>query len=265
MMRARLQHFLQTKSWERFIVSLIAINAVILGLETDSRLMSEIGPVLIALDTAILGVFVVEIAARLFAFGTRFFRDPWSLFDLFVVGVALLPATGPLTVLRALRILRVLRLISVVPSLRRVVGGLISALPGMGSIVALLALTFYVFAVMATKLYGATFPDWFGSLGASVYTLFQVMTLESWSMGIVRPVMEVHPMAWLFFVPFILSTTYAVLNLFVGVIVSAMQGEHQAEIDAEHEKRHDENTEILAEIRALKAEIAAIRTTLQAK
>jgi hypothetical protein len=120
-----------------------------------------------------------------------------------VVGVALLPATGNLSVLRALRILRVLRIIGMVPSLKRVVGGLVAALPGMGSIMLLLTLVFYVFSVMATKLYGESFPEWFGSIPASAYSLFQIMTLESWSMGIVRPVMEVHPMAWTFFIPFI--------------------------------------------------------------
>ena len=260
-MRARLTTILLSNRWERFIVSLIIVNAVILGLETDASIMASFGHILLALDTLILGLFVIEIALRITAFGWRFFTQPWSLFDFFVVAIALVPATGPLTVLRALRILRVLRLVSVVPSLRRVVGGLVAALPGMGSIIGLLLLTFYIFAVMATKLYGATFPEWFGTLGASFYTLFQVMTLESWSMGIVRPVMEAHPAAWLFFVPFILCTTYAVLNLFIGVIVSAMQDEQLANAEAEQSHRHDENLEILAELRAMRAEIAELRAS----
>ena len=258
-MRARLTTILLSDRWERFIVFLIMVNAVILGLETDAGIMADFGHVLVALDTVILGLFVIEIALRIYAFGWRFFTQPWSLFDFFVVGIALLPATGPLTVLRALRILRVLRLISVVPSLRRVVGGLVAALPGMGSIIGLLLLTFYIFAVMATKLYGATFPDWFGTLGASFYTLFQVMTLESWSMGIVRPVMEAHPSAWLFFVPFILCTTYAVLNLFIGVIVSAMQDEQLANAEAEQSNRHEENLEILAEVKAMRVELTELK------
>ncbi|HEX2019925.1 MAG TPA: ion transporter [Aurantimonas sp.] len=261
-MRAHLRNLLGTRRWEYFIVAVILLNAVTLGLETDPWVMSVAGPFLLALDSLILGIFVVEITLRIYAFGWRFFRDPWSLFDFFVVGISLLPATGPLTVLRALRILRVLRLISVIPSLRRVIGGLIAALPGMGSIIVLLLLVFYVFAVMATKLYGATFPDWFGSIGASIYTLFQVMTLESWSMGIVRPVMEAYPLAWLFFVPFILSTTYAVLNLFIGVIVSAMQDEHLAVSDADREQVHEENVQILRELKALRMEMAALQSRL---
>ncbi|ESR22859.1 ion transporter [Lutibaculum baratangense] len=258
-MRNALASFLRSRRWEYFIIGVIVLNAIVLGLETSGAAMAAVGPLLIGIDRAILGIFVVEIALRIFAFGPRFFRDPWSLFDFTIVAISLLPATGPLQVLRALRILRVLRLISVVPSLRRVIGGLVAALPGMGSIVILLGLVFYVFAVMATKLYGETFPDWFGSIGASIYTLFQVMTLESWSMGIVRPVMEAYPQAWLFFVPFILCTTYAVLNLFIGVIVSAMQEEHQAFAEAEQEMVHAENAMLLEELRALRHEVAELR------
>jgi voltage-gated sodium channel len=188
-----------------------------------------------------------------------FFRDPWRIFDLVVVGVALVPAGGNLSVLRALRILRVLRLVSVIPSLRRVVTGFIAALPGMGSIILLMGLVYYVFSVMATKLFASAFPDWFGTIGKSAYSLFQVMTLESWSMGIVRPVMEVYPYAWLFFIPFIICTTFTVLNLFIGIIVSAMQAEHDEEATAERSALHDEQETILEEIRSLRDEIRRLR------
>lgn len=257
-MRRFLADILTSKRWEHFIIAVILINSVTLGLETDSRIMAAVGPLLHALDSLILSIFIAEIVARLIAFRWRFFQDPWSIFDFAIVAIALFPATGPFQVLRALRVLRVLRLISVVPSLRRVVGGLIAALPGMASIVVLAFLLFYVAAVMTTNLYGQSFPQWFGSLGASLYSLFQVMTLESWSMGIVRPVMEVHPTAWLFFVPFILVSTYAVLNLFIGVIVSAMQGESEAEAQADQKSLQGHNAEVLAELRALRAEIAAL-------
>ena len=174
---------------------------------------------------------------------------------------AWLPATNGLSILRALRILRVLRLLSVVPQMRKVVGALFSALPGMGAVVAVLMLVFYVAAVMATKLYGAAFPQWFGSIGESMYTLFQIMTLESWSMGIVRPVMEEHPLSWLFFVPFVVITSFAVLNLFIALIVNSMQTLHeqdrqeavQAELVA-----HDEREELLEEIRSLRREVHAL-------
>jgi voltage-gated sodium channel len=248
---------------ERAITALIILNAVILGLETSPRAMQAFGPALETLDEAILGVFVIEILARIVVFRLRFFRDPWSIFDFIVVGIALVPATEAFSVLRTLRVLRVLRLITAVPSLRRVVGGLIAALPGMGSIVLLLSILYYVFSVMATRLFGAAFPDWFGTIGASAYSLFQIMTLESWSMGIVRPVMEKFPYAWAFFVPYIVVTTFAVLNLFIGVVVNAMQSEHQKAVEeemaAERDMMHEETTSVLEEVRKVQADLAALR------
>ena len=166
---------------------------------------------------------------RLVVHRGAFFRDPWSLFDLAVVAIALVPASGPFAILRALRVLRVLRVLTLLPSMRRVVGGLLASIPGLSSIALVMAIIFYVSAVLATTLFGPQFDEWFGSVGRSLYTLFQVMTLESWSMGIARPVMAAYPMAWLFFVPFILIATFTMLNLFIGVIVSAIQGFHDAE------------------------------------
>jgi voltage-gated sodium channel len=192
------------------------------------------------LDRLCLGIFVAELLAKLFAYRLRFFRNGWNLFDFVIVGISLMPVGEGFTALRALRILRVLRVISVAPSLRRVVEGFVSALPGMGSVFLLMALLFYVGAVIATKLFASSFPDWFGTLGLSAYSLFQIMTLESWSMGIVRPVMEVYPYAWAFFVPFIMVTTFAVVNLLVGLIVNSMQDAHHADSDAQTDAYRDE-------------------------
>lgn len=207
----------------RFILGVIVFNAVILGLETSHTVMGTMGGLLKTLDTICLSIFVLEIILKLIAYRHRFFRNGWNLFDFVIVGIALLPSGGALSVLRALRILRVLRVISISPSLRTVVEGLVSALPGMGSVVVLMSIIFYVGAVIATKLFAGSHPEFFSSLGASAYSLFQIMTLESWSMGIVRPVMEIHPYAWAFFIPFILVTTFSVVNLLVGLIVNSMQ------------------------------------------
>ncbi|MCU0836885.1 MAG: ion transporter, partial [Chromatiaceae bacterium] len=217
--RERVGVWIESRPIQRILIALILINAVTLGLETSPTVMAQAGELLIAIDRAILAVFVVEIALKLYAQGLAFFRRGWNVFDFVVVGIALIPASGPLAVLRALRVLRVLRLISMVPQLRFVVEALLKAVPGISSIALLMLVLYYVFAVMATGLFGAQFPDWFGSVGASLYTLFQVMTLESWSMGIVRPVMEVYPYAWVFFIPFILLSTFTMLNLFIGIIV----------------------------------------------
>lgn len=256
---AFLKSLIESRRFEAVITALIVINAATLGLETSPAVVATMGGLLTAIDGIILAIFVIELAARIVVYRTAFFRDPWRIFDLLVVGVALIPATGSFSALRSLRILRVLRLISILPSLRRVVTGFITALPGMGSIILLLGLVFYVFAVMATKLYGESFPDRFGDIGASLYTLFQIMTLEGWSDGIVRPVMEVYPTAWLFFIPFIIATSFTVLNLFIGVIVSAMEEEAKTEADAEREAIQEDQDAILREIRALREEIRELK------
>jgi len=204
-----------------------------------------------AIDAIAIGIFVVEILLKLIVYRMRFFKNGWNIFDFVIVAVALLPTGGSLSVLRALRILRALRLISAMPKMRKVVQGLFAAIPSMGTVIILLGLVFYIAAVMATKLFGGAFPEWFGSIGSSLYSLFQIMTLESWSMGIVRPIMEVYPWAWAFFVPFVLVTSFVVLNLFIAIIVNAM---HE-EADEEQAAQRDE---ILAEIQALRQEMRAM-------
>lgn len=233
---------------QRSLIALILINAVILGLETSPSLMARWGGFLMTLDRAILAIFVVEIALRLAVHRLAFFRDPWSVFDFAVVAIALVPASGPLAVLRALRVLRVLRLITLVPSMKNVVGGLLSALPGLGSVTAIIGIIFYVSAVIATKLFAGDFPELFGDLGRTAFTLFQVMTLEGWAMEVVRPVMAVYPAAWVFFLIFILASTFTLLNLFIAVIVNAIQKEHDTPQDI-----------VIDEVRALRADIAALR------
>jgi len=247
-LRRQTASFLERPSVTNFILGVIIFNAVILGLETSGSVMARFGPLIYLLDALCLSIFVLELAAKLFAQGPRFFRGGWNIFDLVIVGLSLVPGNGGLSVLRALRILRVLRVISVVPSLRRVVEGFVTALPGMGSVFILMGIIFYIGAVMATKLFGASFPQWFGTLGLSGYTLFQIMTLESWSMGIVRPVMQVYPFAWLFFIPFIMVTTFAVVNLLVGLIVNSMQDAHAQEGNAATDAYRDD---VLAKLEAI--------------
>jgi voltage-gated sodium channel len=251
----RLESILKNPLTERLVITLIIINAITLGLETSPTAMANFGPLLLTIDRAILAVFVVELAARLAVYRLAFFKDGWNIFDFIVIVIALVPATGPLSVLRALRILRVLRLITVIPSLKRVVGAMISAIPGMGSIGLLLLMIYYVSAVMATKLFGATHPEQWGSLGASSYTLFQVMTFDDWSGGVVKPLLAQHPFAMLFFVPFILLSAFVALNLFIGVIVSAIENVKDEEAEAEGSS----NAAILAEVKALRAEIAELK------
>ncbi|MGY6633766.1 MAG: ion transporter [Alkalilacustris sp.] len=247
-LRDRIAAFLDTPMVRHGITAVILFNALILGMETSETIMAAIGPALILADRICLTIFVVEIALKLFAQRLAFWRSGWNLFDFIIVGIALIPGSGAFAVLRALRILRLLRVVSVTPSLRRVVEGFLKALPGMGSVFLLMSMIFYIGAVMATQLFQNSFPEWFGTLGASAYSLFQIMTLESWSMGIVRPVMEVYPLAWAFFVPFIMMTTFAVVNLLVGLIVNSMQDAHHEEDNIKTDAYRDE---VLARLEAI--------------
>ncbi|GGH28951.1 voltage-gated sodium channel [Cribrihabitans marinus] len=255
--RQKLGAIVDAPRFGNFITAVIVANAAILGMETSDSLMARFGALIHLLDRLCLGIFVVEIAMKMIARGGRFFTNGWSLFDFTIVAISLVPAGQGLSVLRALRILRILRVISVAPRLRRVVEGFITALPGMGSVFLLMSIIFYIGSVIATKLFGAAFPDWFGTLGLSAYSLFQIMTLESWSMGIVRPVMEVYPHAWVFFVPFILITTFAVVNLLVGLIVNSMQDAHHAEEGVRTDAYRDE---VLVRLEAIEARLAAQQT-----
>ena len=260
--RLGLRRLTDSPRFQNTIIALIAFNAITLGLETSEAVMARVGGFIVVIDRVLLSIFAFEIAARIIAHGGRFFRDPWSIFDFVVVGVAVVPATANFSVLRALRVLRVLRLASAVPRMRRVVEALLAALPGLGSVVAILGLIFYVAGVMATHIFGDEFPQWFGTLGRSIYSLFQIMTLESWSMGIVRPVMDVYPYAWAFFVTFILVSTFTMLNLFIAVVVNAMQSRYH-EVEAEQaQAAHNERAKLLDEIQALRTEVRELRGTL---
>ena len=245
------------------ITALILVNAITLGLETDQSITARYGGLLHWIDRIILVLFSIELLLKFYVYRFRFFRSGWNLFDLAIVAIAWAPTSGALTVLRALRILRVLRLISVVPQLRRVVSAIGHSIPGMVSVVGVLGLIFYVASVLATKLFG-TYPDpnmqeWFGSIGASAYTLFQIMTLESWSMGVVRPTMELFPWAWSFFIPFIIITSFAVLNFFIGIIVDSMQiAQKQEETISDEENKHI----TMREYKLLKEQLDLLTTKL---
>ena len=266
-MREILGSWIESKPVQGFIIFLIVINAIILGMETIPSIMSTHGALLHAVDAIILSVFVIEIAIKMVAFRFSFFKSAWNVFDFIVVGIALIPASGPLAVLRALRVLRVLRLISMLPQLRLVVEALLKAIPGISSVFALMIVLFYVFSVMSTTMFGSQFPEWFGDIGKSMYTLFQIMTLESWSMGIVRPVMDQYPYAWSFFIPFILIATFTMLNLFIGIIVNTIQTIHEQENEKELEAveavMHADTSQLSTQIQQLREDIATLRISLK--
>jgi voltage-gated sodium channel len=254
--RGRLDAWVESSRVQRAIIALVIVNAITLGLETlPDVMMTAAGFWLTAADRLMLGIFVAELSLKLLARGLRFFRSGWNVFDAVVIGIALVPAAGPLSVFRALRVLRILRLVSVIPRMRIVVEALARSVPGLGAIAMLLGIFFYVFAVVATKLFGDSHPQWFGSLWASTFSLFQIMTLEGWA-EIARDVMTQFAAAWLFFVTFILLATFTVLNLFIALIVKAME-------DPAVHVRADGGEPMMAgaaaELAALRAEIAGLR------
>ena len=257
--RSALARWVESPLVQRTVIAVIVFNAVVLGLDTDPATRGRFGGWLTVLDQLCLAVFCAELALKFTAYRLHFWRSGWNVFDFLVVAVALIPGAGPWAVLRSLRVLRVLRLLTSVPALRRVVAAFLHSIPGLGGVVAVMTIFFYTAAVLATRLFGASFDEWFGSIGSSLYSLFQIMTLESWSMGIVRPVMEVYPWAWAFFVPFIMVATFTILNLFIGIIVSTMQ-----ELALLPEPRQsDEEHEILAAIERMDADLQALRRHLE--
>lgn len=250
---------------QRFLILLIVVNAAIMGMETNPDVMALAGEQLLMLDHLILWIFIVELVLLIAARRLLFFKDAWCVFDLLVVLIALVPATGSLSVLRALRVLRILRLINKVESMRTVVGALLSSLPGLGSVFGLILIIFYVSAVIATNMFGESFPERFGSLSQSFYTLFQVMTLEGWSEEIARPVMEIFPSAWVFFVLFILTATFIVVNLFVAVIVDSINSVKFAQVAASKESKESAADGELQQLRQEMADMKALMEKINQK
>ncbi|XVS61358.1 ion transporter [Actinosynnema sp. CA-299493] len=249
-LRDRVRDVVDGRRLQRMVIAVIVVNAVTLGCETSTALVASYGTVFDVVDRTTLAIFVLELAARLYAHGPRFFRDPWNVFDFVVVGVSLLPAAGPLSVVRALRILRALRLVAMVPSMRRVVTALVKSVPGLLSLSGLLVLMLYVGSVVAINLFRASGDPRFGDLGATILTLFQLTTGDGWS-DVMRDLMATQPLAWIFFVIYLLVGTFTMLNLFIAVVCSAMESEGAPPPSAPDDR-------LLEEIKALREEVRAL-------
>lgn len=259
-------------AWFRNVVTgLIILNAVILGVLTVKSLPADLRHALRVIDVTITYLFAAEILLKLLVFRLDFFRSGWNWFDFIVVGISLVPGGDGLSVLRALRVMRVLRLLHIVPMMRRITEALLKALPGMGAILAVLGLLTYVWAVMATNMYGNTdnpeVIELFGDLPKSAFTLFQVMTMDGWRFEVVQKVIDDgHAYAWVFFLSFIFLASFAVLNLFIALIVDALQAgqealqEEQIEaLEEDAEEAHAEREEIIDLLQELRAEIAELK------
>ncbi|MEO9969319.1 MAG: ion transporter [Hyphomonadaceae bacterium] len=272
----KLQGFVSSRVFRFTIIFLIFINAVILGALTFMAPDTHWYDVLLTLDNGILFIFVCEMVIKLIAWRSKFFRNGWNIFDVIVIGICMVPATGAFAVLRSMRVLRVLRLLHFVPMLRRITEALFRALPGMTAIIAVMVLMIYVGAVIATNLFGNTDnPDvlaLFGNLYSSALSLFQVMTMDGWRFEVMQKVIDDgHPYAWVFFLVFIFLASFAILNLFIAVFVEALQAEHDSVQDDKIDELEDiaedgvvVRSQILKSLEDLQTEMAKMRAELEA-
>jgi voltage-gated sodium channel len=237
---SEVEKFLERPIMRTTITALIIANALVLGILTYRASFSPGAVALLEfLDNAITWFFVAEIVLKLYVYRWQFFRNNWNIFNFNVTNISLIPGASAFTVLRALRVLRVLRLLRFVPMMKRITEALLKSIPGMGAILAVIILVIYVGAVMATNMYGNTVNaevhDMFGALPDSALTLFQLMTMDGWSEILGAVTDDGHPYAWIFFIVFIFVGSFAILNLFIALVVEALTNEQKAALDEQME------------------------------
>lgn len=255
-----------SKIFKNTIVLIILINSIVLGLITSEAIYAKFGELLEFILSACVVIFTVEITLRIIAKGWRFFLNGWNIFDFLLITMALMPETGAAITFRVFRVLRALRMVSSMKKLRHIVSAILVSAPHVFWAAVLEMIIFYIFGIMGQNLFHEAFPQWFGTLGETVYTLFQVTTLESWSMGIARPVMKVYPWAWMYFVPFVMISSYIVLNVVVGVVVNATSDISEDDNISMRDKikaKKVTNTEISEQINELKEHILRLEAKLE--
>jgi len=264
-MISTIQKIINSKIFQNTIIVTILVNAAILGFQTSHTLTPGQHQLLDILDHICLVIFCVEIGLKFVVLGFGFFRNGWNVFDFLVVGIALVPGSGELSVLRSLRVLRLMRLATALPSMRRVVSGMFRAIPGAGSVAGVLLVMYYVAAIMSVNFFGEQTPERFGDLGSALFTLFKMMTLEGWP-DIADDVLEKQPNAWPFFVLFIIFTTFTTLNLLFGIIVGAMEEAKEEEAREAMAEKGVEVSEETNEVRlaVIETEVKQIRELLVA-
>lgn len=265
-MREKIAHFIRTPFFHHTILVVIIINAVVIGLKTSAGIEARFGDVMDFINLICLAIFIVESVLRIYVHRFKFFRRGWDMFDLLIVLLSLLPESHVISTFRFFRVFRVLRMITIIPKIQLITQVLLRTLSSVFSIGLLLMIVFYVYAVITTTLYGKDFPEWFGTIGDSFYTLFQIMTFESWSMSITRPIMELHPYAWVVFISFLIVATYIMLNIVIGIIVDSIGDIKAGKLQAEDDEDEDEVVLALStQIKELKQQLDEIQTLLKAK
>lgn len=262
------------KAFQSFILFIIIFNSVVMGIETITGLPDKVVLVLGLFNNICLWIFIIEMLLKFLAYGMDYFKDPWNWFDMVIIGTSLISALPFMAALRAFRVLRVLRslkalrsmrLVSSIHHLQIILVAIVRSVPSILWTGLLMILIYYIFALIGVNLFGEAFPDWFGTVGKAMYTLFQVMTLESWSMGISRPVMEVYSAAWLYFVPFVLISSFIVMNVVVGIVVNSISEVTAEDTKRVQEEESEENGEAETDeerIKALTKEVKEMREVL---
>lgn len=253
----KIRQLVESKWFQFSVLGIICLNAIVFGIQTSAWARVQCGKWLNVVDIVCLGVFTVELVLKIIVYNRRFCKDPWNVFDFIVVAVSFVPDCGMFSSIRLFRILRIFKLISGIRHMRIILGAIVKSVRGIMWTGSLLLLIYYVYGILGTHLFGVRFEDWFGSLGKSIYSLFQIMTLESWSMGIARPVIAVYPYAWIYFVSYILMSSFLVMNVVVGIVLNSISECCQAS-ESETKK-----SSLQEELSKLKEQIAAVEAALE--
>lgn len=263
--------------FEGIILFVIILNTVVLGFETSASMMSKYGGILLAIDDICLYIFIAELILKLVAYNKGFFKNGWNFFDFIVVALSLVSKLPYITILRVFRVFRIvktvravrvvktlkvarsLRLISGLNSLRTVFKAIFLSIPGIIWTVLLLLLIYYIYAIIGVELFRDVLPEKFGSIASTMFTLFQLMTFESWSESIARPIMQVYGFAWIYFISFILISAFTIMNVVVGIVVDSISTVARDD----RKERLIEKTESLGEeIIKLEDQLKKIKDTL---
>jgi len=233
-MRQFAKRIVGARWFEPLVIGLILLNGAIIGLETSKDIERQYGTLLHLGNNIILCVFIVEAALKITAVAPRlslYFGNGWNLFDFSIVVLSLLPATGEFAlVARLIRVLRVLRLVSTVPQLRLIVATLVRSIPSMGHVLMLLALLFYIYGITGFHLFHERDPEHWGTLGAALLSLFQLVTLDDW-FNLYAKAREVHAWSWVYFISFIVIGTFVVMNLFIAIVINNLEISKTAELE----------------------------------
>ena len=248
------RRIVDSPGFQHFILGVIVVGAIVIGVETSATLTARYGAIIVAVEMLIQTIFVVEIAIRVFACWPRpaaFFRNGWNVFDFAVVAASLLPQAGAFAmVARLARLMRVTRLVSAFPELRLIIGTMVRSIPSMGHVIVLLTLLLYVYAVLGFHFFREADPAHWGSLGAALLTLFQMLTLEGW-VEIQGAVLDAYPLAWIYFSSFVLVAVFVVVNLFIAVVINNLESvKHEQQVDADRESAHRGLLEAIETVRA---------------